>query len=46
MLAENAKVYISHVYCNRISQISTRNNELGARNNDLSRQISLFEAKD
>ena len=46
LLSQNAKVYISHVYCSRIGQLSTRINEQSSRNTELSRQISLFEAKD
>ena len=46
LLSENATVFVSHVYCGRIGQLSTRIDEWNTRNNDLNRQLSLFEAKD
>ena len=46
LLSQNAKVYVSHVYCGRIGQLRTRIDEWGTRNTELKRQLSLFEAKD
>ena len=46
LLSQNAKVYISHVYCGRIGQLRTRIDDWGTRNTELSRQLSVFEDKD
>jgi len=46
LLASNEKVFVSHVYCGRISQMQSRISEWSDRNTELNRQLGLFEAKD